>query len=371
MMCNLVCQALGRHIHIDYCRAEDAASCIGNNEAQHIFKRLLPHPDRPKDFLTHNLFWRRSGFKDPYSREEQTNFAKCDAMCSGSEHTAAEGNAAQPSFCTLPLFHIPMDPNTAPATLGYVSNDGHFFSCRNPVVMQQAFHVIFVADRSSSMRLTDRQPLRNTPASDRIIQRSNNRFGAVLSSLYGFWSARAAAVTGRQSARRDSYSIILFDRSVVDAVVNDFSSSPDQLLDAVLRHNTSVGTNFTAAIQRAQSVMEQHWSTERTPVIIFLSDGECPIENQPVQDLCRAAVRLGKALSFHSVSFGQNRYSTTLRTMFQIALEIQNNAPRDALAPAAVTVPSSYTNALDTVQLAETFLGIAESLTKPRGSLIH
>lgn len=219
------------------------------------------------------------------------------------------------------------------------------------------------------MRLTDRQPLRNTPASDRIIQRSNNRFGAVLSSLYGFWSARAAAVAGRQSARRDSYSIILFDRSVVDVVVNDFSSSPDQLLDAVLRHNTSVGTNFTAAIQRAQSVMEQHWSTERTPVVIFLSDGQCPIENQAVQDLCRAAVRLGKALSFHSVSFGQNKYSATLRTMFLIALEIQNNAPRDALGPAAV--PSSYTKALDTVQLAETFLGIAESLTKPRGALIH
>ncbi|KAG2116832.1 hypothetical protein DEU56DRAFT_984881 [Suillus clintonianus] len=371
MMCNLVCQALGRHIHIDYCRAEDAAPCAGNNEAQHIFKRLLPHPDRAKDFLTHNLFWRRSGFKDPYSREEQTNFAKCDAMCSGPEHTAGEGNAAQPSFCILALFHVPMNPNDAPATLGYVSNDGHFFSCRNPVVMQQAFHVIFVADRSSSMSLIDRQPLMNTPASNRIIQSSNNRFGAVLSSLYGFWSARAAAVAGRQAARRDSYSIILFDRSTVDAVVNDFSSSPDQLLDAVLRHNTSRGTNFTAAVQRAQSVMEQHWSTERTPVIIFLSDGECPIENQTIQDLCLAAVRLGKALSFHSVSFGKDRYSATLRRMFQIALEIQNNAPRDVLAPAAVTVPSSYTTALDTVQLAETFLGIAESLTKPRGSLIH
>ncbi|KAG2738992.1 hypothetical protein P692DRAFT_20882111 [Suillus brevipes Sb2] len=387
MMCNLVCQALGRHVHIDYCRAEDATACLGNNEAQHIFGRLLPHSDRPKDFLTHNLFWRRSGFKDPYSLEEQTNFAKCDAMCSGEvitivylcwlliltpgpEHTTAEGSAAQPSFCTLPLFHVPMEPNNDPATLGYVSNDGHFFACRNPVVMQQA---IFVADRSSSMRLKDRQPLRNTPASDRIIQHSNNRFGAVLSSLYGFWSARAAAVAGRRSARRDSYSIILFDRSVVDAVVNDFSSSPDQLLDAVLRHNTSVGTNFTAAIQRAQSVMEQHWSTERTPVAIFLSDGQCPIENRAVQDLCRAAVRLGyfnaEKCSFHSVSFGQNKYSATLRTMFQIALEIQNNAPQDALAPTAV--PSSYTNALDTAQLAETFLGIAASLTKPRGALIH
>jgi hypothetical protein len=57
--------------------------------------------------------------------------------------------------------------------------------------------------------------------------------------------------------------------------------------------------------------------------------------------------------------------------MTQIALDIQNNAPRDPLAPAAAAVASSYTQALDTVQLAETFLGIAESLRKPRGSLIH
>ena len=92
MMCNLVCQALGRHVHIDYCRAKTPAECRGNNEVQHIAKKLQPEPDRPKDFLTHNLFWKRSGksifdthrldalsfagFKDPYSREEQANFAK-------------------------------------------------------------------------------------------------------------------------------------------------------------------------------------------------------------------------------------------------------------------------------------------------------
>ncbi|KAG1809694.1 uncharacterized protein BJ212DRAFT_1484392 [Suillus subaureus] len=327
MMCNLICQALGRHIHIDYCRAQDAAACRGNNEAQHISKRVLPNPDRAKDYITHNLFWRRAGFKDPYSREEQANFAKCDSMCSGPEHTAAAGNAAQPSYCTLPLFHPPMDPNNAQVGLGYVSNDGHLFSCRNPVIMQQAFHV--------------------------------------------FWSARAAAIGGQQAARRDSYSVILFDHSVTNAFVNDFVSSPDQLLDAVLRYDADGGTNFTAAIQRAQSVMEQHWSTERSPVIIFLSDGECHIADQTVQDLCRSAVRLGKALSFHAVSFGSDTTSTSLRRMTQIALDIQNNAPRDPLAPATATVASSYTQALDTVQLAETFLGIAESLRKPRGSLIH
>ena len=42
------------------------------------------------------------------------------------------------------MFHAPMDaamPENAPDGLGYVSNDGHQFSCKNPIVMQQAYHV--------------------------------------------------------------------------------------------------------------------------------------------------------------------------------------------------------------------------------------
>ena len=61
MMCNLVCQALGRHVHIDYCRAKTPAECRVNNEVEHATTRLQPEPDRPKDFLTHRLFWKRSG----------------------------------------------------------------------------------------------------------------------------------------------------------------------------------------------------------------------------------------------------------------------------------------------------------------------
>jgi hypothetical protein len=76
--------------------------------------------------------------------------------------------------------------------------------------------------------------------------------------------------------------------------------------------------------------------------------------------------------------------------MADLALEIQNNAPRDAVPHAAANVPSSFATALDTVstpafgvdmlqndnnpsqvRLTETFLGIAESLRKPRGSLMH
>ncbi len=94
MMCSLVCKSLGRHVHIDYCRAKTPAECRVNNEVEHIMKKLQPQPDRPKlkDFLAHNLFWKRSGnlifvivhsmpdlppgFKDPYSCEDQTSFAK-------------------------------------------------------------------------------------------------------------------------------------------------------------------------------------------------------------------------------------------------------------------------------------------------------
>ncbi|KAF8548560.1 hypothetical protein OG21DRAFT_1422884 [Imleria badia] len=372
MMCNLVCSAMGRHVHIDYCREDDEASCAVNlnEELQHLTRRIRPEPARAKDVLTHGLFWKRSGFKDPYSREEQTNFAKCDAMCRSAEHTIAGGGAAMPSYCVLPLFHALLNPNTAPAGVGYISNDGHQFTCRNPV-LQQAFHVIFVADHSNSMNSTDRRPLPNTPATDRISARSDNRYGAVLSSLYGFWTARAAAIASSNAVRRDAYSVVLFSRGVETPIENDFASTPDQLLDTLLGFGTQGGTNFSLAIQQAQLIMERSWSTERFPVIVFLSDGRCSIDDEIMQDLCRTAVRLGKAASFHAVSFGRDRSSMYLRRMAQLAQYAQNHAPRDQRTPASATIPSSYREALDTVQLAETFLGIAESLRKPRGALMH
>lgn len=66
MMCNLVCLAMGRHVHVDYCRAgdgippEDGTLCNAA-EVQHIPTRMIPHPDLPKDYITHSLFWGRSG----------------------------------------------------------------------------------------------------------------------------------------------------------------------------------------------------------------------------------------------------------------------------------------------------------------------
>ena len=60
----------------------------------------------------------------------------------GPEHTVVGGGVnAQHSRCSLPMFHPPMDVASAPAGTGYVSTDGHHFGCKNPIVMQQAYHV--------------------------------------------------------------------------------------------------------------------------------------------------------------------------------------------------------------------------------------
>jgi len=39
------------------------------------------------------------------------------------------------------MFHPPRRPNEHVTGHGYISNDGHMFDCRNPVTLQQAFHV--------------------------------------------------------------------------------------------------------------------------------------------------------------------------------------------------------------------------------------
>lgn len=116
------------------------------------------------------------------------------------------------------------------------------------------------------MSFDDRRPLANAPATNQIRQVANNRLGAVYSALYSFWSARhAATAPGRQTigVRRDAYSVILFNEATTRVLINDFTSSPDELLGAVLRSQASGGTNFSEALRVGQAVMEENWSTER------------------------------------------------------------------------------------------------------------
>jgi hypothetical protein len=119
------------------------------------------------------------------------------------------------------------------------------------------------------MRNTDRRPLADAPAANLIRQYADNRLGAVYSALHSFWSARHAAITtGQQGvgARRDAYSVVLFCERVTNVLVNDFTRTPDQLLDTVLAEQPSWGTNFLEALGAARAIMEENWSSERLVV---------------------------------------------------------------------------------------------------------
>jgi hypothetical protein len=126
---------------------------------------------------------------------------------------------------------------------------------------------VLMGYRSSSMSCTDLQPLPNTPATPVIRRHNDNRLGAVYSSLHGFWTSRHAALNaiGQNAAiaRRDAYSVILFDSSANTCVSNDFARSPDDLLNSIASQKPRGGTNYTAALVEAQSVMVQQWSNER------------------------------------------------------------------------------------------------------------
>jgi hypothetical protein len=61
MMCNFVCSSMGRHVHIDYCPAEEGAPRCDGAEVQHIDSQMIPNPEKPKDAITHSLYWRRMG----------------------------------------------------------------------------------------------------------------------------------------------------------------------------------------------------------------------------------------------------------------------------------------------------------------------
>ena len=149
------------------------------------------------------------------------------------------------------------------------------------------------------MSMTDRLPLAEGPVAERIKYIANNRLGAVYSALYNFWSARDAAIAAERRTlgtqrrldsvytalqtlnfrsgrnvgatrgqeptltRQDSYSVILFDDWAATILDNDVTSSPDQLLDVMLRQQTGGGTDFAEGLREAEEVMLKNWCTER------------------------------------------------------------------------------------------------------------
>jgi hypothetical protein len=72
-----------------------------------------------------------------------------------------------------------------------------------------------------------------------------------------------------------------------------------------------------------------------------------------------------RPVSFHAVSFGPS--NEVLKQMVELANQSENSVERDPDHP---IVPSKYHEALTSVELAQAFIGIAESLRKTRASLM-
>ena len=88
----------------------------------------------------------------------QRKVSHLHCLISGPEHASPNS----PSYCTLPLFH-PRQMSTEGVGLGHLSHDGHIFACKNPVVLQQAFHVYAQPMRLNDILTSFLQNIRHRP----------------------------------------------------------------------------------------------------------------------------------------------------------------------------------------------------------------
>ncbi|PKC68807.1 hypothetical protein RhiirA1_456805 [Rhizophagus irregularis] len=372
VLCNLHCKDLGRHRHIDYC--QNAENCkLGNQgqDIQHINEKVQPNPDNPKDFISHKLFWERTGFKDPYSAQEQQEFTKCDHECSDEKHHKSQGSNAPPptkSFCELQLFHTPLNPSSNPPNdYGYISLDGHHFDCENPSTREAAFHIIFVLDRSGSMSCNDKKPIPNFPIYNDLIKNHNNRTGAVYQAVYQFMDARINSATTNQnqmSATQDSISLILFDHEVIVPFEYRDLTDPKDLLNSMLQHQARGGTNYDLAIQKAGFLITSYFDPTKVNIIIFLSDGLCGVPFNQLHTICKQNKTRGSPLYLYTVLFSSDARSHSLEEMAEIA---QSYHPQNSSSGA---LRCQFTRTVNEVTLVNHFTGVAESLRKHKPALL-
>ncbi|RUS20076.1 hypothetical protein BC937DRAFT_86413 [Endogone sp. FLAS-F59071] len=410
-LCNMFCKGLGRHKHIDYCQSADPTTCSAEG-LQHIMQKVSPNPDRPKDFVKHSLFWKRTGFKDPYSKDDQEFFGKCDALCCGEEHNvkANQGSSAAgttgidgatnqavsaKSYCELPLFHAPLVGGSPPPNggVGYVSVDGHYFKCQNPATALSDFHIIFAIDRSGSMALCDMRPLQNTPVYRLLASTHNNRLGAVYDAINRFLETRLTTLRNRATgasmpspAVNDKISLVLFNHSATTIYANrDLLTGSAGFITQMNQHTASGGTDFAHAMNEVTNVCIQHHDPSRVPIIIFLSDGEDSCPQVELQHLFDASAQIGAKPFLTTVLFGTDTSGrNVLKAMADYAEKHhkatatrQSSGNSQARQPPLGRPSSSsgfrcgFYNALDEVQLAEYFTGLALSLKECKPALMR
>ncbi|CUA69984.1 hypothetical protein RSOLAG22IIIB_14172 [Rhizoctonia solani] len=299
---------------------------------------MQPEPEKPKDWISHATYWERTGFEDPYDPSEQTEFAKCDASC--ADPPAARSQYFTPRSGKQP--HRRAD--------------------------------IYQPTATFSIAPTHQGPIKLITFTSRLVSQCNNRYGAVVSALYGFLKNREAAVTNAGlRSRQDSYTFLMHDNKSEVRVQNDLTSTTEQLIDRLipLRPVGGAGNDFGLALTMAQQTIERNWSADRAPMVVFLSDGGCSFKQKKVESLCKNCTRLGHPLAFYAICFGGDSGAASLRSMTDTADRAFRSAPMTARGAMLETdIPCKYSTAMDSIQLAATFMGISESLPRSRASVL-
>ena len=140
-----------------------------------------------------------------------------------------------------------------------------------------------------SMMKGDRRPLDNSPVSERIRARMDNRLGAVYSAMYSFWSARQAT----SGLQRDANTVILHAEDTQYVCENDSTRSPSELLDLLLPNSPKGGNSFDKALKAADTAISKWWDDAHPPVIIFLSDGVASFSDKVVRTLFQKTAKKG------------------------------------------------------------------------------
>ncbi|CAG8434680.1 7782_t:CDS:10 [Diversispora eburnea] len=373
VMCNLHCKDAGRHRHIDYCK--NGNNCKNTKNLQHIQGKINPDPDQPKDYISHRLFWERTGFKEPYSAQEQAEFTKCDHECNDKKHRDPDSSGVPPSksYCQLEIFHDPVDSSAPPpGNYGYVSLDGHHFNCDNPVTREATFHIVLVLDRSSSMSYSDKKPIKGAnlpdPVYQNLVQKHNNRTGAVYSAVYSFLETRISTVKNNTPSNvaappKDIVSLILFDSSSEIIVENQKLDNSNYFMQEMLKHGPRGGTNFDMAIQKAGVVIDRHFDPLKTNIIIFCSDGECGVPENQLKQICSRNKQKGSPLYLYTILFGTDACSTSLERMKDIAKSYHPAASSGSLK-------CQFSKIMTEVNLVNHLTGVAESLRRHKPALL-
>ncbi|RIA83800.1 hypothetical protein C1645_833247 [Glomus cerebriforme] len=251
VFCHKLCENMGRHRHIDFCK--DPGVCESEG--------------------------------DPYSKEDRENFKKCDHECADEKHHNVDevtGREPTKSYCTQEIFHIPVDLKTfSLGKTGYVSTDGHHFTCENPTTN---------VDRSGSMSFNDCQPICSSTATSRLKLSHNNRLGAVYDAVYNFIetrrSSRKATPSGQMAIDRDIVSMVLFDYKAFVVFENESLSDPERLLTKMMKHQPTGDNYYHEGIKKASEIIDKYYDASKTNVIIFLSDGEYHAPEPELRSLC-------------------------------------------------------------------------------------